>query len=82
MQKYYAEKDRRIESERDAAKRSLELLESTKHKLELATSKAQESGSEDRSSKEVENLKRLLKCSSCNIRFKSHLLLRCMHCFW
>lgn len=28
-----------------------------------------------------EEYKALLKCASCNIRFKSHVILRCMHVF-
>ncbi|KAI9004250.1 hypothetical protein BC832DRAFT_559107 [Gaertneriomyces semiglobifer] len=32
--------------------------------------------------KQLEEYKLLLKCSSCNNKFKSHVLLKCMHTFW
>lgn len=37
--------------------------------------------SDDRNAKELEDYKLLLKCV-CGLRFKSHCIMRCMHCFW
>ena len=33
------------------------------------------------SAKQIFDLKKLLKCTSCDNNFKSHVLARCMHCF-
>jgi len=61
-----------------------EQLHSSETKLAYYTSPSSvlNQSSDERLNKELENYKLLLKCSSCNIRFKTHCLSRCMHCFW
>lgn len=74
----------KTESLEDALHKSFRLEEHQKT-LESQISTLQSmsrAGMDERLQKELEDYKLLLKCSSCNIRFKTHCLGRCMHCFW
>ncbi|KAI9352533.1 hypothetical protein DFJ73DRAFT_349095 [Zopfochytrium polystomum] len=76
------DKTRQLVEEADARRRTAESLEVTRRRLEVAASRAEASGGPDAAlQKELEDYKLLLKCSSCTSRFKSHVLLRCMHTF-
>ncbi|KAG2183310.1 hypothetical protein INT43_006315, partial [Umbelopsis isabellina] len=59
----------RIEEESELLKRRLDAMARVENPTEMKLAK------------EREEYKTLLKCSSCHLRFKSHVLLRCMHTF-
>ncbi|RKO89642.1 hypothetical protein BDK51DRAFT_23150 [Blyttiomyces helicus] len=68
-----------VDSEADKARRAQEHVDVLKKKVEVL--QKQETSVDSSLQKQVDQYKLLLKCSSCNDKFKSHVLLKCMHTF-
>ncbi|KAF9454051.1 BRE1-domain-containing protein [Macrolepiota fuliginosa MF-IS2] len=72
------------ESQYEGKKTELRQLEDSliraRKEMERQTTKMKDSGSTAESS-DVENLKSLLKCSTCRINFRSTVITKCMHTF-
>lgn len=73
------EKSVSLEIELSQNRRLQEEVNISKKKIE-SLSKYENSG-DSNLQKQLDEYKALLKCPSCNIRFKSHVLTRCMHVF-
>jgi len=67
-----------LENEIRARRQAEELSAQVTKKLEVA--KMDPSGDAE-TARQLEEYRHLLKCPTCNNRFKSHVLLKCMHPF-
>ncbi|KAI8145987.1 hypothetical protein BJV82DRAFT_655494 [Fennellomyces sp. T-0311] len=79
LQKMVKEKTRTLDEERQLRKKVEEDYEKMQRKWTLASQG--ESPVQEQLQEEVEELRALLKCSSCQGRFRKRLLARCMHTF-
>ncbi|ORX58550.1 hypothetical protein BCR36DRAFT_580163 [Piromyces finnis] len=79
MNNIIREKTINLESEIVKNKRLGEEIIASKKRIEIL-SKYENSG-DSNLQKQLEEYKALLKCPSCNIQFKSHVIMRCMHVF-
>ncbi|KAI8921617.1 hypothetical protein BC831DRAFT_476333 [Entophlyctis helioformis] len=68
-----------VEQEAEAKRRLQEQVDMLKRKLDAYGSR--DSPADSVLKKQLEEYKLLLKCQSCNNRFKSHVLNKCMHTF-
>ncbi|KAF9898108.1 E3 ubiquitin-protein ligase bre1, partial [Lobosporangium transversale] len=68
------------ENESTARKHLLEEAESMKRKIEENAKKSEGAGDSETVKQAARYLK-LLKCPACDVNFKSHVILRCMHVF-
>ncbi|OUM69680.1 hypothetical protein PIROE2DRAFT_37965, partial [Piromyces sp. E2] len=73
------EKTMALESEIVKNKRLGEEINASKKRIE--TLSKYENFGDSNLQKQLEEYKALLKCPSCNIKFKNHVLTRCMHVF-
>ncbi|KAG0054138.1 E3 ubiquitin-protein ligase bre1 [Linnemannia elongata] len=84
VQTLLKERSDAYESEAQARKRLVEESESMRKKLEEQSKKSESSLSGGESSevaKQAARYLKLLKCPACDVNFKSHVILRCMHVF-
>ncbi|RUS24819.1 hypothetical protein BC938DRAFT_473031 [Jimgerdemannia flammicorona] len=79
LQKLLKDKTRSLEEEIHSKRRAEEEVDSLKRKLETLTKV--DNPAEQKLQTEVDQLKTLLKCNSCNTNLKSHIILKCMHTF-
>ncbi|KAJ1659735.1 E3 ubiquitin-protein ligase bre1 [Dispira simplex] len=78
LQKMLGERNLACEKEAHQTRRLMEENAQLKRRLERHT---KEGAGDEELRNERDEYKTLLKCSSCLTRFKSHVLLRCMHVF-
>ncbi|KAF8936763.1 E3 ubiquitin-protein ligase bre1 [Dissophora ornata] len=69
------------DSEAAARKRLVEEAETMKRKIEEHAKKAEGSSGDSEAAKQAARYLKLLKCPACDVNFKSHVILRCMHVF-
>ncbi|KAK3845156.1 MAG: hypothetical protein J3R72DRAFT_437013 [Linnemannia gamsii] len=84
VQTLLKEKTDAYESEAQARKKLMEESESMKKKLEEQNKKSESSssgGETSEAAKQAARYLQLLKCPACDVNFKSHVILRCMHVF-
>ncbi|KAF9110703.1 E3 ubiquitin-protein ligase bre1 [Mortierella sp. AM989] len=81
LQTMLKERTDAYENEAFARKRLLEDTESMKRKIEEQTKAESSSGEHSEAAKQASRYLKLLKCPSCDVNFKSHVILRCMHVF-
>ncbi|KAG0276821.1 E3 ubiquitin-protein ligase bre1 [Linnemannia exigua] len=84
VQTLLKEKTDAYESEAQVRKKLMEESESMKKKLEEQNKKSESSSSGGETSevaKQAARYLQLLKCPACDVNFKSHVILRCMHVF-
>jgi len=61
---------KRVQEERDSLRKTVDAFSTRTEKL-----------SDSHLAEELAGFKQLLKCPSCNINFKSHIITRCLHTF-
>ncbi|KAG0316403.1 hypothetical protein BGZ97_006918 [Linnemannia gamsii] len=83
LQTLLKERSDAFESEAQARKRLMDESESMRKKLEEQHKKSESSSSGESSeaAKQAARYLKLLKCPACDVNFKSHVILRCMHVF-
>ncbi|KAF9131714.1 E3 ubiquitin-protein ligase bre1 [Mortierella sp. 14UC] len=83
VQTLLKEKTDAFESEAQARKKLMEEAESMRKRLEEQHKKSESSSSGESSeaAKQAARYLQLLKCPACDVNFKSHVILRCMHVF-
>ena len=84
LQTLLKERSDAYESEAQARKRLGEESESMRKKLEEQNKKSESSlsgGESSEAAKQAARYLKLLKCPACDVNFKSHVILRCMHVF-
>ncbi|KAF9101661.1 hypothetical protein BGX29_005396 [Mortierella sp. GBA35] len=83
LQTLLKERTDAFESETQARKRLMEEAESMRKKLEEQHKKSESSsgGESSEAAKQAARYMKLLKCQACDLNFKSHVILRCMHVF-
>ncbi|KAI1309511.1 E3 ubiquitin-protein ligase bre1 [Mortierella claussenii] len=83
LQNMIKERTEALENEAHARRRLLEETESLKRKLEEQAREDLNSGGGEHSeaAKQAARYLKLLKCPACDLNFKSHVILRCMHVF-
>ncbi|KAF9546948.1 hypothetical protein EC957_009113 [Mortierella hygrophila] len=84
LQTLLKERSDAYESEAQARKRLTEESESMRKKLEEQNKKSESSlsgGESSEAAKQAARYLKLLKCPACDVNFKSHVILRCMHVF-
>lgn len=84
LQTLLKERSDAYESEAQARKRLAEESESMRKKLEEQNKKSESSlsgGESSEAAKQAARYLKLLKCPACDVNFKSHVILRCMHVF-
>ncbi|KAI8575336.1 hypothetical protein K450DRAFT_262277 [Umbelopsis ramanniana AG] len=79
LQKTFNVKDKHLEKATRDKEQIEQELERMKRKIESMSQS--DNPAEEELRQECEELRTLLKCSACHTRFRSHLLLRCMHTF-
>ncbi|KAG0267119.1 E3 ubiquitin-protein ligase bre1 [Actinomortierella ambigua] len=80
LQTLLKERTEHYEHEAHARKRSQEEAEMLRRKVE-EHSKQETSSAESEAAKQAARYLKLLKCPACDVNFKSHVILRCMHVF-
>ncbi|KAF9997995.1 hypothetical protein BGZ65_006452 [Modicella reniformis] len=81
MQSLLKERSDAFENEAVARKRLQEESETMKRKIEENVKKSESSSGDTEASKQAAQYLKLLKCPACDVNFKSHVILRCMHVF-
>ncbi|KAF9114913.1 E3 ubiquitin-protein ligase bre1 [Mortierella sp. AM989] len=81
LQTLLKERTDAFESEAAARKRLLGESESMKRKIEEHAKKSEGGSGDSEASKQAARYLKLLKCPACDVNFKSHVILRCMHVF-
>ncbi|KAF9201986.1 E3 ubiquitin-protein ligase bre1 [Haplosporangium sp. Z 27] len=81
LQNMVKERTDAYENEAFARRRLLEDTESMKRKIEEQSKAESISGEHSEAAKQASRYLKLLKCPSCDVNFKSHVILRCMHVF-
>ncbi|KAI8904426.1 hypothetical protein EDD86DRAFT_213406 [Gorgonomyces haynaldii] len=79
MNAFLAKKTEEAEQEAEKARRAGEQVMQLQSKVESLSKPV--SANEIAMQRQLEEYRLLLKCQSCNINFKSHVLLKCMHTF-
>ncbi|KAI8369905.1 hypothetical protein EDC96DRAFT_503801 [Choanephora cucurbitarum] len=79
LQKMLKEKQKALEEENKLQQQTEESLEKLKRKWDKIAQG--ENPAEQQLIDECEELRALLKCSTCRQRFRTHILIRCMHTF-
>ncbi|KAG0344453.1 E3 ubiquitin-protein ligase bre1 [Podila humilis] len=80
LQNLLKERTEAFENEAHARKRVMEESEQLKRKIE-EHSKTEATGDNSEAAKQAARYLKLLKCPACDVNFKSHVILRCMHVF-
>ncbi|KAF9583449.1 E3 ubiquitin-protein ligase bre1 [Lunasporangiospora selenospora] len=70
-----------FEHEEHARKRLVEETEFMKRRIDEQAKVESQSGENSEAAKQAARYLKLLKCPSCDLNFKSHVILRCMHVF-
>ncbi|KAF9398079.1 E3 ubiquitin-protein ligase bre1 [Mortierella sp. AD011] len=81
LQNMLKERTDAYENEAFARRRLLEETEAMKRKIDEQTKAESSSGEHSEAAKQASRYLKLLKCPSCDVNFKSHVILRCMHVF-
>ncbi|KAF9283306.1 E3 ubiquitin-protein ligase bre1 [Mortierella alpina] len=81
LQELLKERSEAFESEASARKRLIEEADSMKRKLEEQAKRADGPSGDSEAAKQAARYLKLLKCPACDVNFKSHVILRCMHVF-
>ncbi|KAF9988578.1 E3 ubiquitin-protein ligase bre1 [Mortierella antarctica] len=82
LQNLLKERTEAYENEAHARRRLLEETESMKRRIEEnAKLESASSGEHSEAAKQAARYLKLLKCPACDLNFKSHVILRCMHVF-
>ncbi|KAF9188907.1 hypothetical protein BGZ51_000245 [Haplosporangium sp. Z 767] len=81
LQTLLKERSDAFETEATARKRLLDESDTMKRKLEEQAKKADGPTGDSEASKQAARYLKLLKCPACDVNFKSHVILRCMHVF-
>ncbi|KAF9925960.1 E3 ubiquitin-protein ligase bre1 [Linnemannia zychae] len=82
LQTLLKERTDAFENEVQTRKRLMEESESMRKKLEEHNKKSESSsGESSEAAKQAARYLKLLKCPACDVNFKSHVILRCMHVF-
>ncbi|KAG2174118.1 hypothetical protein INT43_004138 [Umbelopsis isabellina] len=79
LQKILYQKDKQLE--RTTREKEQFEQEHDRMKRKIESMSQSDNPAEEELRQECEELRALLKCSACHLRFRSHLLLRCMHTF-
>ncbi|KAG0222586.1 E3 ubiquitin-protein ligase bre1 [Mortierella sp. GBA43] len=81
MQALVKERSDAFENETLARKRLQEESETMRRKIEENVKKSESSSGDSEAAKQAAQYLKLLKCPACDVNFKSHVILRCMHVF-
>ncbi|KAF9200430.1 E3 ubiquitin-protein ligase bre1 [Haplosporangium sp. Z 27] len=81
LQALLKERTDAFENEIAARKRLLGESEVMKRKIEEYAKKSEGGSGDSEASKQAARYLKLLKCPACDVNFKSHVILRCMHVF-
>lgn len=81
LQNMLRERTEAYENEAHARKRLAEETESMKRKIEEHIKTESSSVEHSEAAKQAARYLKLLKCPACDVNFKSHVILRCMHVF-
>ncbi|KAJ2958181.1 hypothetical protein NQZ79_g6207 [Umbelopsis isabellina] len=79
LQKILYQKDKQLE--RTTREKEQFEQEHDRMRRKIESMSQSDNPAEEELRQECEELRALLKCSACHLRFRSHLLLRCMHTF-
>ncbi|KAG0221631.1 E3 ubiquitin-protein ligase bre1 [Mortierella sp. GBA43] len=69
------------ETEAHARRRLVEETDAMKRRLEEQAKAEANAGENSESAKQAARYLKLLKCTACDLNFKSHVIMRCMHVF-
>ncbi|KAF9995612.1 E3 ubiquitin-protein ligase bre1 [Modicella reniformis] len=81
LQSMLKERTESFENEAHQRRRLLEETELMKRRLEEQAKAEASAGEHSEAAKQAARYLKLLKCPSCDLNFKSHVILRCMHVF-
>ncbi|KAF9195310.1 E3 ubiquitin-protein ligase bre1 [Haplosporangium sp. Z 767] len=81
LQSLLKERTEAYENEAYARRRLVEETDSMKRKIEERAKSESSSGEHSEATKQAARYLKLLKCPACDVNFKSHVILRCMHVF-
>ncbi|KAF9993192.1 E3 ubiquitin-protein ligase bre1 [Entomortierella chlamydospora] len=81
LQSLLKERTDAFENETAVRKRLVGESESMKRKIEEHAKKSEGGSGDSEASKQAARYLKLLKCPACDVNFKSHVILRCMHVF-
>ncbi|KAF9432274.1 E3 ubiquitin-protein ligase bre1 [Entomortierella beljakovae] len=81
LQSMVQERTEAYENEAFAKRRLMEETEVMRRKIEEQVKAESSSGEHSEAAKQAARYLKLLKCPSCDVNFKSHVILRCMHVF-
>lgn len=81
LQAMLKERTEAYENEAYARRRLVEETDGMKRKLEEQAKAEASSGENSEAAKQAARYLKLLKCPACDVNFKSHVILRCMHVF-
>ncbi|KAF9581043.1 E3 ubiquitin-protein ligase bre1 [Lunasporangiospora selenospora] len=81
LQGLLKERTEAYENETATRKRLIEEADGMKKKLEEQAKKSSEGPGDSEAAKQAAGYLKLLKCPACDVNFKSHVILRCMHVF-
>ncbi|KAG0219993.1 E3 ubiquitin-protein ligase bre1 [Mortierella sp. NVP41] len=81
LQNMLRERSEAYENEAHARRRLVEETDGLKQKVEEQAKAEASSGENSEAAKQAARYLKLLKCPACDVNFKSHVILRCMHVF-
>lgn len=81
LQTMLKERTEAYENEAHARRRLVEETDGMRRKLEEQAKTEASSGENSEAAKQAARYLKLLKCPACDVNFKSHVILRCMHVF-
>ncbi|KAI8605376.1 hypothetical protein EDD21DRAFT_146517 [Dissophora ornata] len=81
LQNLLKERTDAYENEAHARRRLAEETDAMKRKIEEHNKAESSSGEHSEAAKQAARYLKLLKCPACDVNFKSHVILRCMHVF-
>ncbi|KAG0377029.1 E3 ubiquitin-protein ligase bre1 [Mortierella sp. AD032] len=81
LQSMLKERTEAYENEAHARRRLVEETDGMKRRLEEQAKTESSSGENSEAAKQAARYLKLLKCPACDVNFKSHVILRCMHVF-
>ncbi|KAF9435680.1 E3 ubiquitin-protein ligase bre1 [Entomortierella beljakovae] len=81
LQTLLKERTDAYENESASRKKLIEESDSMKRRIEEYAKKSEGGSGDSEASKQAARYLKLLKCPACDVNFKSHVILRCMHVF-
>ena len=81
LQGMVKERTEAYENEAHARRRLVEETEAMKRRLEEQAEAEASAGENSEAAKQAARYLQLLKCTACDLNFKSHVIMRCMHVF-